>query len=87
MDDPFHSPVSFPVSFPRGRGFFPLPLFFSRTDDELKLTQKMRLNKKLRRYVKKDLYLRHLCKTYVIQIGRYFHDWRMEIISSEVATL
>ena len=42
---------------------------------------------KLLRYVKKDLYLRHLCKTYVIQPGGNFHDRRTEIISSEVATL
>ena len=51
------------------------------------LTPKMRLKKKLPRCAKKDLYLRHLCKTYVIQIGGYFHDWRMEIISGEVTTL
>ena len=38
--------------------------------------------KKLRGCVKKDLYLRHLCKTYVIQIGGHFHDRLVEIISS-----
>jgi len=36
----------------------------------------------LRRCVKKDLYLRHLCKKYVIQTGGHCHDWRIEIINS-----
>jgi len=46
------------------------------------LTQKMRLKKKLRRHMKKDLYLRHLCEVTRDSNRRIFYDWRMEIISS-----
>jgi hypothetical protein len=42
---------------------------------------------KVAKMCEKDLYLRHLCKTYVIQIGGYLYGWCMEIIRSEVATL
>jgi len=47
----------------------------------LSLTPKMRLKKKLRRRVKKDLYLRHLCKTDVIQTGGYFMTgvWKLSV--------
>ena len=39
------------------------------------------VKKQLLRCVKKDLYLRHRCKTSVSQISGYFYDWPLEIIS------
>ena len=49
--------------------FTHLSIFFEINYLDFYLTQKMRLKKKLWRCVKKDLYLRHLSKTDVIQIG------------------
>jgi len=51
-----------------------------------KINQQMHLQKKTRGCVKKNLYLRILCKTVVSQRTGYFHDRHFEIIRIEVAT-